>query len=254
MNRVRERFIKRFNPIASTVAILLSYSYDEFWVAGSSLLKPIPNDFDIYSSQGFDFNEIKKRAKSFEYVHVLWESRNALTMVINGTKIQFCQYQQPDLKALLASFDFAHVQIGIEVEINWEPGAPEDGGGYNDVTYHEVQTTEAWKAAMYEQDSIFTGSDYPLSSLLRVHKYRQRDWLTSQRAKTSILLAMAEVIKRGYEDYNDFKDQLRAVDLQLLEPEQSEAAWNLWCICCDRGLVRNIGKTNKHEFMEGWDD
>ena len=33
------------------------------------------------------------------------------------------------------------------------------------------------------------------------------------------------------------KDQLAAVDLLLLEPEEKEAAWNLFLTCGGRGLV-----------------
>ena len=254
MDKIRERFINRFNPLASTVSILLSYGYDEFWIAGSSLLKPVPNDFDIYAPDGFDFKDIKERAKSFDNVTVLWESRNALTVLINGTKVQFCNYKKPTLGQLIESFDFAHVQIGIKVEINWEPGEPEDGGGYAGVHYSKVITTAAWNNAMFEQQSKFTGSEYPLSSLLRVHKYRQRDWLSAQQSKTDILKTLAAIIRRGYENYDDFKDQLMAVDLRLLEPEQSDAAFALYLVCCDAGLVRKPTHTDRTDFMEDWDE
>ena len=251
---IRERFINRFGPLASTVSILLSYDYDEFWVAGSSLLRPTPNDYDIYAYDGFNFADIKARAKSFENVNILWESKNTLTLGINGTKVQFCNYKKKSLQELIESFDFAHVQIGIAVSIEWAPGDPEDGGGFDRVTYGKIQTSLEWHDAMIEQESKYTHSEYPLSSMLRVHKYRQRDWLSAQQSKTSILQTLADVIDRGYKDYQDFKDQLQAVDLRLLEPEQSAAAWNLWLICCDRGLVEKPSHTEEHEFMEDWDD
>lgn len=254
MNNIRKRFIKRFDPIASTVSILLSYDYDRFWVAGSSLLKPIPNDFDIYSCEGFDFDLIKQRAEHMQHVIILHESRNALTLKINDAVVQFCQYKKNSLKDLIGSFDFAHVQIGIEIWIEWAPGDPEDGGGFKNVVYDDVKTTPAWQAAMYEQQSRFTGSEYPLSSLLRVHKYRQRDWLSKVQSKTDILKTLTEVIHRGYENYDDFKDQLQAVDLWLLEPEQCEAAWTLWCVCCDRGLVKHVSHTDQDEFMSDLED
>lgn len=251
---IRERFINRFNPLASTISILLSYNYDEFWVAGSSLLRPTPNDYDIYSSIGFDFNDIKNRAKSFDNVHVLWESRNALTLIINGTKVQFCNYRKHTLQELIDSFDFAHVQIGITVSIEWEPGKPEDGSGFKHVVYGKIQTTQNWCNAMFEQESKYTYSEYPLSSLLRVHKYRQRDWLSAYQSKTCILKTLTDVLQRGYRDYDDFKDQLLAVDLRLLEPDQSEAAWNLWLTCCDVGLVKCISHIERDKFMEDWED
>ena len=251
---IRERFINRFGPLASTISILLSYDYDEFWVAGSSLLRPIPNDYDIYAYNGFDFAAIKERAKSFEHVHILWESKNALTLNINGTKVQFCNYKKRSLQELIESFDFAHVQIGIAVEICWMPGEPEDGGGYDGNHYGKIQTSLAWHDAMIEQESKYTHSEYPLSSLLRVHKYRQRDWLSANQSKTCILQTLTDVLQRGYKDYKDFKDQLLAVDLRLLEPEQSEAAWNLWLTCCDIGLVKHTSHIERDEFMEDWDE
>ena len=251
---IRERFIKRFKPLASTISILLSYEYDKFWVAGSSLLRPVPNDYDIYSREGFDFTDIKTRAESFKNVRVLWESKNALTLSINDTIIQFCNYKKRSLQELIESFDFAHVQIGIAVSIEWEPGKPEEGGGYSGVSYGKIQTSLEWHDAMIEQESRYVHSEYPLSSMLRVHKYRQRDWLSKNQSKTCILQTLVDILQRGYEDYKDFKDQLQAVDLMLLEHEQAEAAWNLWLTCCDRGLVHHTSHIERDEFMNDWED
>ena len=36
------------------------------------------------------------------------------------------------------------------------------------------------------------------------------------------------------------KDQLAAIDLLLLEPEEKEAAWNLYLTCGGRGLVNEF--------------
>lgn len=41
-------------------------------------------------------------------------------------------------------------------------------------------------------------------------------------------------------DYDDFKKQLEAVDLRVLTEDESDSAWHLYTICCERGLVRNV--------------
>ena len=51
---------------------------------------------------------------------------------------------------------------------------------------------------------------------------------------------MNDIISRGYMDYDDFKDQLAAIDLLLLKPEEKEAAWNLYLTCGKHGLVKDF--------------
>ena len=38
----------------------------------------------------------------------------------------------------------------------------------------------------------------------------------------------------------NYKDQLAAIDLLLLEPEEREAAWNLYLTCGKHGLVKTF--------------
>ena len=40
--------------------------------------------------------------------------------------------------------------------------------------------------------------------------------------------------------YKDYKDQLAAIDLLLLEPEEKDAALNLYLTCSKRGLVKTF--------------
>ena len=232
---IRERMDARLKSVYSAIAICLSYHYDGYFVAGNSCNAAAPRDFDIYPwGNNFDFEVIKSRIESVSG-HVVTKTRNALTVNINGSIIQFCNYNKHDLVTLIESFDFAHIQVGVAIAINW------DSDGYESSTIKYVEYTDNWQRAHMLETTWYTGSEYPLSSLLRTVKYCQRGcYATKHDYKKDILNIMKDIINRGYEDYNDFKDQLAAVDLLLLEPEEREAAFNLYLTCGECGLVKKF--------------
>lgn len=236
------RMEQRLKSIYSAIAICLSYSYDGYFVAGNSCNAAAPHDFDIYPwGSAFDFEGIKSRIESVGG-YVVIETRNALTVNIGGKVIQFCNYHKLDLVSLIESFDFAHIQIGVAVQIEWRPGeGPDDRGGYDYSTVSYVEFTDAWQRAHMLETTWYTGSEYPLSSLLRTTKYFQRGaYAKKYEYKKDILNILNDIISRGYKDYQDYKDQLAAIDLLLLEPEEKKAAWELFLICGGRGLVKTF--------------
>lgn len=245
---IRERMTERLKNVFSAIAICLSYSYDSYFVAGNSCNAAAPHDFDIYPwGSNFDFKGIKSRVESVGG-YVVIETRNALTVNIGGKVIQFCNYNKHDLISLIESFDFAHIQIGVAVEIDWEPGNHEDGGGYGGSIIKYVEFTDNWQRAHMLETTWYTGSDYPLSSLLRITKYFQRGcYAKKYEYKKDILNILNDIIHRGYKDYQDYKDQLAAIDLLLLEPEEKEAALSLWKTCRDRGLVLDFDSDSDWE-------
>lgn len=248
---IRERMDKRLENVYSAIAICLSYDYDGYYVAGNSCNAAAPHDFDIYPCGGrsFDFDGIKSRIESVGG-YIVIKTRNALTVNINGKIIQFCNYRKPDLNSLIESFDFAHIQIGCKVNIEWRPGDfNDDPGGYERsyIKREAVAYTVDWERAHLLETTWYTGSEYPLSSLLRTTKYFQRGaYANKHEFKKDILNIMNDIISRGYKDYHDYKDQLAAIDLLLLEPEEKKAAWSLWKTCCDKGLVKH--------FDPDWED
>lgn len=58
---------------------------------------------------------------------------------------------------------------------------------------------------------------------------------------------MAQFLSRGFIDYDDFKDQLEAVDLLLLQDNECNAAKRLYDICCNIGLVENVSCFDKDD-------
>lgn len=240
---IKDRMDQRLKSVYSAIAICLSYDYDGYFVAGNSCNAAAPHDFDIYPSDGhiFDFEEIKYRIDSVGG-HVIIKTRNALTVNIKGKIIQFCNYRKPDLISLIESFDFAHIQIGVAVEITWRPGDFEDDpGGYDHSTIKYVEYTDNWQRAHMLETTWYTGSEYPLSSLIRLNKYYQRGcYAKKHEYKKDVLNILKDIILRGYKNYQDYKDQLAAVDLLLLEPEEKKAAWDLWKVCCNSGLVEQF--------------
>ena len=233
---IRERMDTRLKSVYSAIAICLSYEYNGYFVAGNSCNASVPHDFDLYPwrNNKFDFEDIKSRIESVGG-YVIIETRNVLTVNIGGKTIQFCNYWKPDLISLIESFDFAHIQVGVAVSIEW------DSDGYKSSTIKYVEYTDNWQRAHMLETTWYTGSDYPLSSLLRTVKYFQRGAYANKfEYKKDIINILNNIISRGYKDYKDYKDQLAAIDLLLLEPEEREAAWNLYLTCGERGLVKKF--------------
>ena len=247
---IRNRMEQRLKSVYSAIAICLSYDHDGYFVAGNSCNAAAPHDFDIYPNDGhiFNFLEVKSRIESVGG-YVVCETRNALTVNIGGKVIQFCNYGKPNLISLIESFDFAHIQIGVAVKIEWRPGNfKDDLGGYGSSTICDVEFTDDWQKAHLLETTWYTGSEYPLSSLIRLSKYLQRGcYAKKHEYKKDVLRILNDIISCGYEDYEDYKDQLAAIDLLLLEPEEKEAAWSLFLTCGGRGLVKAF---TAHELEE----
>lgn len=253
---IKARLDARLKNLYSAIAILLSYEHTDYIIAGNSLNVAKPNDFDIYPDDNtFDFKAIKKRVPSFDNAYVVCESRNALTISLDGHVLQFCNYSKHTVMQLIESFDFAHIQIGAVIHICWEPGEPEDGGGYKNSFIQSVWTTNDYTNAHIIGTTWYTGSAYPLSSLIRCVKYAQRGtYANKHEYKVDVLKILTDIIDQGYSDYADYKDQLSAIDLMLLEPDERDAAWELFKVCCSRGLVNSWHDGWSREQYEEPDD
>lgn len=184
-------------------------------VAGGSLLADTPRDYDVYaasSDEPLDFGRLQDELAARRW-HRICSTKNAMTVEgPDGNTYQFCTYAKADPYALLRSFDFAHCQVGVLVR---------ESGAHPKAAYY----TPEFLRAMALERTFFTGSEYPLSSLARLVKYAQRGWYGKGRGYLPDLFAIfGDVVKRGYRDYGDFKDQLDAIDLVYAE----KGAYALW--------------------------
>lgn len=215
-------------------------------IAGNSLNKPKPHDIDVYKFVKED--DAEKPVGTRQLIvgnlsdpvvevpemnwckghggphRIVYESANARTVKHDDDTYQYCAYQKPFHK-LIESFDYAHVQVGAKLNLKTHK-------------IDEVYFTDAYLNYLLTGKTCFTGSEFPLSSLLRAEKYKRYEVLNSHEFRTCVLTALGDVIERGFDDYDDFKKQLEAVDLLLLEDDESNAAYRLYAICENRKLVR----------------
>lgn len=153
-------------------------------------------------------------------------TNNALSVTTKeGRRVQFCRYWKDTLEELVDSFDFAHIQAGVEFM--------RETLGF---TLKKVYLSENKKIAGAIGESFFVGSEYPLSSLLRVEKYQERGVISKNNSKREMLKILIAVIERGFIDYEDFKRQLDAIDLQYMV--ESDEAYALFNTFKSRGLVK----------------
>ena len=174
-----------------------------FFVAGNSLNEDTPNDFDVYPTRVGQFDDIRTQIGE---EHVVYVTKNATTCNIDGKIVQFCNYfKSPFITDLLSSFDFAHVQVGAQCTKDLSDGV-----------IFVANFTPDWLVAKSTGNTFYTHSDYPISSLVRIGKYIKRDNFIGKSYMRDIMMILTDILNRGIEDYEDYKDQLVEIDLSLL--------------------------------------
>jgi hypothetical protein len=186
-----------------------TFGFNDFYVAGGCLTKDV-RDIDIFPIQ-----QVEQPLNYLNKHYFVSRTRNAVTFNIDGQVIQICNYIHDSLRNLVDSFDFSHIQVGCKVAKTRNNLQ----GFRTQWIVQEVYFTEDFLIAKALEDSKYTSSGYPLSSLVRILKYYKRDHISRGSAVWSIINILVDIIKRGFKDYEDFKDQLDAVDLGMLPDE-----------------------------------
>ena len=239
--KIKQRMYKRLEKVHFTNARILEtstdYSEGSYYIAGNSCNVDAPHDIDIYPVNMSKFNFKAGSLEKFcnkNDCKVICKTANAVTIKTPNGVLQFCNYVKHSLEDLVESFDFAHIKIGVRVGYELD--------NFNDMSIDTVYLSKDWLAAKLDESSFYAEPDvqtgYPLSSLLRINKYIARGNFKGSY-KAEVLKILIAFLHRGFIDYADFKDQLAAVDLLLLEPSEKNAAWLLWLTCCGCGLVKN---------------
>jgi len=216
-NVIRQRVYQRV-PLKE----LTDAGITEFYVGGNSLNRNPPNDIDIFPISGFFPHQTAEKLGK-----VVSSTKNAITVKVNVDKtlhhqtvegtndievsgktvtVQLCNYLHPSLEELVNSFDFSHIQVGAKVT----------------PTNIDIYCTDKYEESKLCQSTEYFGSEYPISSLIRTFKYAKRGDFAGDSHIFSVLKILADISCRGFSNYEDFKNQLDAVDLGLV-PENQDA-------------------------------
>jgi hypothetical protein len=184
---------RRLKPYLDILASKVDLEY--CWVGGSSLIMDEPNDIDLFPDPRCPHfkNAIHDGLKD----HLVFQSANADTYVVDGKKIQACSHAAASLEDLLKSFDFAHVQIGATI---------------HDGIIEGLLYTQDYHTATTAHTTYYTGTDFPLTSLIRLHKYTQRGLLTEGQRIYTTFEILADLANRGFTSYDDFCRQILGMD------------------------------------------
>ena len=183
------------------LSFLEKYNLDKigvnFFIGGSclNLREDKINDIDIFpKGENWNFDTLTKI-----FGEPKNKSSNAITFECNDTLLQFCNYPKNTLKELVESFDFSHVQIGCEITPN--------------KSVEEVYYTQPYIESQAIGQTTFIGTEYPISSLIRLAKYYKKGYISNSQYRNMFLKIFTEVCLRGFKGKDDLIDQLQAIDL-----------------------------------------
>lgn len=183
------------------------------YVCGNSCNAAKPNDYDVYLTAEEVAEFRHKKLEDLKDIKVAAKTKNSITFIFKeSTVIQVCTYNKPSLQELINSFDFSYCRVGVTVTID-----PETDW----LKIEEVAITDEYIQYLASGVTEYIGSEYPMSSMIRVVKINEKGMFNGRSYIRSILTILNDIIKRGVSDYQDFKDQLDAVDLGVA-PEDLE--------------------------------
>jgi len=177
-----------------------------FILAGGAMRSDEPRDFDIFGcDKPIDLAETKRKCERDRRVCLLTHTDNAVTIELYGQTVQLCKHFKGTPMALIRSFDFSHVQAGAVFTSLGVVGEVVFTGHFHDV--------EA-----YSYTPQYLGSEYPLSSLVRLVKFKERGDFAGENEDYffgQLLSILCDIVKRGFRDEDDFRDQCVAISAAL---------------------------------------
>ena len=215
--RAKSRFAKFDNNFLKF--LYTTFPEHKFYIGGNSLNNGIPNDLDLYpinkNYPAFDDVIHSLALIKADYYYSPGSAKNTLSITYQGKSVQICRYIKNSLEELINSFDFSHIQVGASAHVEkYATGI--DGAGDYEVIIDDVYYTDKYEESKMIGTSEFTGTDYPMSSLIRAFKYAKRDDFGNKKnLVNNVVRILTAFIDRGFKDYDDFKDQLASVDLML---------------------------------------
>lgn len=154
--------------------IIKEYSFISGGCIPSMLMDEYVNDFDFYFITEQSANKVREYYKNCD-VKEKYSVKLITDNAVNLTnKIQLVTkfYGLPN--RVVEKFDWAHIKSYF-----W----------FNkDNRHEELVIDDSVYRIINEKELIYTGSDYPLSSLLRVRKYIKKGWYVSTSTMTHIVL------------------------------------------------------------------
>lgn len=203
IDRITAVLEKRAERILEDLAKYADISTATFYIAGNALNNTArKTDIDLFPIDEKNFDEMELIFKPWQVAF----TKNAGTYILKDLTVQVCRYFHINLDNLIYSFDYSHIQVGAKIRDN---------------KVQEIRWSTAYLESRIIGNSEYVGSKYPLSSLIRAVKYKEYKEISKGQMIIAIIFALADVVERGFKDYDDFKDQLDAVDLGLL-PEDFE--------------------------------
>lgn len=149
----------------------------------SMLMDEWVNDYDFYFFQKDDINKVKEY---FEKYHTKDTSNKYHLKLITDNsinisdKIQLITKFYGNPKEVTANFDWKHIKSYF-----WY------NESHNNEKYELVLTDDVYRLIV-EKELIYTGSSYPLSSLLRLKKYLKKGWTVSNLTMVTIILEVVQ--------------------------------------------------------------
>jgi len=206
---LQHRLEKKLDKISP---LLKAIDVTRFYIAGG-IFNPKHNDYDIYPVANGKLPSLSTSSiDEIEGASAISFTKNADTVSYKDEIVQFCHYNSKNLKDLVESFDFGHIKVGAEVEMHKAFGTPK---------VKKIYMSDDYIVAKATNNTFFTGSEYPLGSLIRILKFYKRGEFAGNAHMGAVIATVAAIAKRGFSDYEDFKDQLDAIDLGML-PENLE--------------------------------
>lgn len=184
------------------------------YICGNSCNAAKPNDYDVYLTAEEVAEFRHKKLEDLKDIEVAAKTKNSITFIFKeSTVIQVCTYNKPSLQELINSFDFSYCRVGVTVTID-----PETDW----LKIEEVAITDEYIQYLASGVTEYIASEYPMSSMIRVVKINEKGMFNGRSYIRSILTILNDIMKRGVENYQDFKDQLDAVDLGVAPEDLQE--------------------------------